>query len=349
MKKRILALLLICALGLLSACGSKADSGANAPLGSSGGSSAQPKPTAQREKVVFKLGHNLNIGHPMDQAANLFADLVNERTDGGIEVQVFSQVLGGEKDMTENLPMGTIDMIIVVGGNFAYLMPEFNFTSLAYLFEGHESAEKAYNSEVVGELYDRLIEEKNVRVLNPFFYYGARHITANKPIYGPKDLSGVKIRVPTMVPQQRSLEAMGGQATPVEFTELYMALQTGVVDAQENPFNVIIDNNYDQVQDYLVLSGHIIAQAFFAMNESKFQSLTPEQQQIILDAAVEAGELNNKLMVEQEDAGLQTLKDRGMEVIEPDLDAFRASVEGLHAEYDAKYDGLITKLKEAGK
>lgn len=339
MKKRILVLIMaILMLLSITAC----------TPGASNGNQGTTTGKAD-EKVVFKLGHNLNIGHPMDQAANHFAKIVNERTNGAIEVQVFSQVLGGEKDMTENLPMGTIDLIIVVGGNFAYYLDEFNFTSLAYLFNGKESAEKAYNSEVVDELCERLIKEKNVRVLNPFFYYGARHITANKSINGPADLAGVKIRVPTMIPQQRSLEAMGGQATPVEFTELYTALQTKVVDAQENPFNVIIDNNYDQVQEYLVLSEHIIAQAFFAMNENKFQSLTKEQQQIILDAAVEAGELNNKLMVEQENAGLETLKGRGMKVIEPDLDAFRASVESLHAEYDAKFNGLITKLKEAGK
>ena len=342
MMKRILALTLVLALLFLAGCGSQ----------SAGAPAAEAEKTEEKaaaETIVFKLGHNLNIGHPMDQAANRFAEIVKERTNGQIEVQVFSQVLGGEKDMTENLPMGTIDMIIVVGGNFAFYFDEFNFTSLGYLFDNMESAEKAYNSDAAKALYDRLITEKNVRVLNPFFYYGARHVTANKPVYGPEDLNGVKLRVPPMVPQQQTLEAMGAQAVSVEFTELYTALQSKVCDAQENPFNVIIDNNYDQVQSHLSLTSHIIAQAFFAMNEQKFQSLTEEQQKIILEAAVEAGELNNKLMFEQENAGLDTLIERGMEVVEPDMDAFKAAVENLHATYDKEYNGLITALKEAAK
>lgn len=340
MIKRLTAMMVVLSLLLLVGCSSQ----------TAQKSDKTPTETkASQKTIVLKLGHNLNIGHPMDQAANRFAEIVKERTNGQIEVQVFSQVLGGEKDMTENLPMGTIDMIIVVGGNFAFYLDEFNFTSLGYLFDDMESAEKAYNSEAAQELYDRLITEKNVRVLNPFFYYGARHVTANKPVYEPADLKGVKLRVPPMVPQQQTLEAMGAQAVSVEFTELYTALQSKVCDAQENPFNVIIDNNYDQVQSHLSLTGHIIAQAFFAMNEQKFQALTEEQQQIILEAAAEAGELNNQLMVEQEDAGLDTLIERGMQVVEPDKEAFKAALEELHATYDKEYNGLISALKEAAK
>lgn len=355
MRKKIMAMALIAAM-VCSAAGCQNAGG----TASGNGNSQEQKETAAAESsdtskntggdtVVLKLAHNLNVDHPMDQAAHLFADLVEERTNGKVKVDVYSQVLGSEKELTESLPLGTVDMMIVVGGNFSYYYPEFNFTSLAYMFSDRESAEKAYNGEAVKELCDRLVGDYGIRVLHPFFYYGARQVTANKPIEGVADMKGVKLRVPPMEPQQKSIEAMGAQAVSVEFTELYTALQTGVVDAQENPFNVIIDNNYDQVQKYLMLTNHIYAQAFFAINEKKFQSLSREQQEVILEAAREAGELNNKLMIEQEEKGLQTLKDRGMTVVDTNVGEFTEAVQGLHEEYDKEYNGIITRIKESTK
>lgn len=361
MKKNLMLMVILSTACLLSGCGNSkkvvtADAGNTESivaeedkLNQGNGDDSQKQKDSNGDAVVLKLAHNLNIDHPMDQAAHLFADIVEEKTGGQIRVDVYSQVLGSEKELTESLPLGTVDMMIVVGGNFSYYYPEFNFTSLAYMFADRESAEKAYNGEAVSGLCDRLINDYGVRVLHPFFYYGARQVTANKPIMGVADMKGVKLRVPPMEPQQKSIEAMGAQAVSVEFTELYTALQTGVVDAQENPFNVIIDNNYDQVQKYLMLTNHIYAQAFFAMNEKKFQSLSADQQAIILEAAKAAGELNNELMIEQEEMGLQTLKDRGMEVVETDVAEFTEAVQGLHKEYDEKYDGIITKIKDSTK
>lgn len=304
----------------------------------------------KNEKTILKLGHALPDGHPIDVSTKEFARIVKERSNGTLEIQVFPQSqLGNEKDMLEGLTLGTLDMGALVGGPYGYLQPEYEVLSLVYLFNSIEQAEKALNSDVCKELADKLLENKGVRILHPFWYYGTRNLTANKKIINADDLKGLKVRVPEVPIQKEGLSAMGAQATPVDFGELYMALKTGVVDAQENPYSTTATSNFNQVQKYLINSKHIISAYMISINEKKFQGLTTEQQEILIEVAEEVSKYNNKLTIDGEEEQLQELKDRGMEVIEPDLESFIDAVKPLHEEYDKKYNGLVTKLQNAAK
>lgn len=313
-------------------------------------SACSPSPTnGEDEKtVVFKLGHALPDGHPVDLTSEKFAEIVSQRTNGKIEIQVFpAQQLGNEKDLLEGLNLGLVDMGAIVVGPYGYLQPEYEIFSLVYMFEGPEEQEEILMGDVGQELSNSLLTNKGVRILHPFWYYGTRQLTSNKMVSKPADLSGQKIRVPEVPIQKEGLSAMGAQATPVDFGELYMALQTGVVDGQENPLATIESNNLNQVQEYLVLTKHIVATFMLSINESKFQSLSTEQQQILYDAAEEAAKFNNEMVMKQEEELIQVLENKGMKVVEVDIQAFQDKVNSLHTSYDQKYNGLITRIKEA--
>lgn len=314
----------------------------------SGGGTTEAGPDAGAKHVVFKLGHALPDGHPVDLASKKFAQLVKERTGGTVEVQVFpAQQLGNEKDMLEGLTLGTVDMGAIVAGPYGYLQPEFEVMSLVYLFSGADGAEKVLTGSIGQELSDKLLKNKGVRILHPFWYYGTREITSNKAIKSPADLKGMKVRVPEVPVQKEGLIAMGAQATPVDFGELYVALKTGVVDAQENPLATIKSLNLDQVQKYLVLTHHIVAEFMLSVNDKKFQTLTPEQQNAMYEAAKEAAKYNNELVRTQEKELVTELQQKGLTVIEPDIVQFRELVKPLHQKYDQKYSGLISRILQA--
>lgn len=337
-KKALLAACLIIIIFITSAC-----SGSKTTANNVSGKKAQGK-------TVLKLGHALPDGHSIDIATKEFAKIVEERSDGTLEIQIFpASQLGNEKDMLEGLTMGTLDMGAIVGGPYGYLQPDYEVLSLVYLFRNIDEVERALSSDVAKELEDKLLENKGVRIIHPFWYYGTRHLTSNKHITSSDDLKGLKVRVPEVPIQKEGISAMGGQATPVDFGELYMALKTGIVEAQENPYSTIKTSNFDQVQKYLINTNHIISAFMLSINEKKFQELTPEQQDILVEVAEEVSTFNNELAIREETETLEELKDRGMEVIEPDIESFVEAVKPLHEFYDKKYDGLVTKLQNAAK
>jgi len=237
----------------------------------------------------------------------------------------------------------------IVAGPYGYLEPEFEVMSLVYLFNDPDHAEKVLTGEIGKLLSEKILKNKGVRIVHPFWYYGSRQLTSNKVIEKPADLNGLKVRVPEVPIQVEGLSAMGSQATPVDFGELYMALKTGIVDAQENPLATIQSNNFDQVQNYLIMTSHIVTEFMLSINEKKFQTLTAEQQKILYDAANEAAKFNNDLVLGQEEKIVEDLQQKGMQVIKPDLVPFNDKVKELHTKYDQKYDNLVSKIKDQGK
>jgi tripartite ATP-independent transporter DctP family solute receptor len=275
------------------------------------------------KKIVIKWGHSYPNAHPCNIAANKFASIVAKQSKGKIKVEIYPNgQLGSVKDNIEGAIVGTQEMSMEGSGAVSQFSPRLGIGECPYVWRDLEHMNKVMDGPIGDELKAELLKGRGLRILTTF-YYGTRHLTANKPVYKLEDLKGLKLRTPQVPTLMEMGKAWGANPTPVEFGELYMALQTGVVDAQENPIPTIYSTKVYEVQKYLMLTGHVITPLFVMINERVWKSLTPTQQKIVMSAIKEARDLNNKMVNEQEESLLSKLKAAGMTIIKVDEKPFR--------------------------
>ena len=290
------------------------------------------------EKATLKFAHNYPLGHPHYEGAELFKKLVEQRSGGQLEVQIFpNNQLGNDRQIFEAMKLGSIDIILTDQGVPSYAgQPIWAILQSPYMYRDYDHAFKAFRAPLLQQLYDRCEREIRVTVLDPMWYYGIRHLTtAKKVVRSPADLKGMKIRAPTIPVFVKAVEFMGGSPVPISFPDLYLALKQGVVDGQENPVATILANKYYETQKYLMLTGHILSKNASFMNTDRLGKLPAAQQEIVKQAMTEAGRHNDKLMLESEQSIQKKLVELGMQVVEPDVQAFR----------DSAYSGVKSWLK----
>ena len=307
--------------------------------------------------VTLKFAHNNNPGHPTHEAAVRFAELVQSRSNGEVQVKVFpSSQLGRMNEMWTGVKLGTIE----IGGGtplgtIADLLPELSLFDAPYLFRDLEHVRRATRGPIARELGRRLVEKAGVRILY-FQYFGVRHLTTtNTPVRKPADLRGLKVRaVPTPV-LMATVEGMGARPSPMDFAEVYQGLRAGIVDGQENAVTSIHSAKFHQVQKYLILTGHIFALNAAVVNERVYQSLSPAARAAIDQAAIDAANLADELTVKQERDLLGELRRAGMTVIGPEqglnLEAFRTRVrEHVYPRFEAKWTKpLLEQVQALGR
>ena len=299
------------------------------------------------EVTTLRLGHITNETDAWHLGAEKFAELVEEKTDGSVVVDIYpSSTLGNDRDLIEGMQLGSVDFALVAGVLSNFYEP-YSILELPYLFEDNEHLENVLYGDVGTQLKEDLLENAQIRGLE-FWVRGPRMLTANREITNADELNGLKIRVPEIPASIEAWEAMGATPTPMAFGEVYSSLQTGVIDAQENPLALIESNKLSEVQDYLMQTNHVYGYVQLTMSETAYQNLTAEQQTAVEEAAKEATEYENQLVYDQEEELLQKLKDSGMQVVEPDLNSFSEKAKTVHDtfadESDAHrelYDNII--------
>jgi len=206
---------------------------------------------------------------------------------------------------------------------------------------------KAAKSDVVKEMGAKLEKNRGVKLLTAEIYYGARHLTTkNKPIKSPADLKGMLIRAPDQPVYLAAVRAMGATPTPVAFSDLYMALKQGVVDGQENPIPTIYTYKYYEAQKYLMLTGHMLRVNVIGADAAWYNKLSPDLKGVIGKATDEAVKLNNELTLKQEKDMLDELKKLGMEVVQPNVEAFREAAKEVPPKFEDKWGkGTFDRLK----
>lgn len=301
--------------------------------------------------TTIKIGHVLNTDHSWHTCLLGFAEDVKKATNGRVEIQVYpSSQLGSEKDMIEGLTLQTVNGGLIGGGSFQTLDPKFGIEALPYAWPTHESAYRALDGELGKRLLDILAKKGIVGLA--WWENGFRHITNNKrPIVKPEDLAGLKIRVTPDKMRLDTFKILGASPMPVNFGELYTALQQGVVDGQENPFAIIYSSAFYEVQKYLSLSGHIWGSALLCVNSSVWNQISPEDQKTILKLAAKWRDEQRRLTVKQEGEFLAKLKEKGMKVNEVDKAAFKKAVQPVWASYEEVFgkDLLDLVRKYGGK
>ncbi|WP_213422489.1 TRAP transporter substrate-binding protein [Bhargavaea massiliensis] len=297
------------------------------------------------DKITIRFGHGAAETNERHLAVMKFKELVEERSDGNIEVLVYpNELLGSEGEMIESVTLNDLQM--VAASAFSQYDQRISVFELPYLFDSHEEAWNTLDGELGDEVGSYLLDH-HLRVLG-YFENGFRHITANKPIERPDDLAGLKIRTPEFPISLTTFQALGASPTPMAFGELYMALQQKTVDAQENPVPNIYANKLYEVQDYLIMSGHQYSSVPVAVNEEFWQSLSPETQNLLQTTAKEVAQYHRDLVLENEQAMIQELEEAGTIILTPDTEPFRKKAEPVYDSFRKRFgEDLVNRVLDA--
>lgn len=298
------------------------------------------------EEIVLKLGHTGVIDHYYQEGSLKFAELVNEKSDGKVTIEVYpSDQLGGQRESVEGCQLGTQDMVLtstMVLSNFDESIGVFD---MPFLFPDRETAYAGMDGDVAKKIEENF--EDDGLVFLGWWENGFRHITNDKrPIEKPEDLKGLKIRVPESPVFIDTFTTLGAAATPISFGELFSALQLETVDGQENPASHVITQRFFEVQDYISLTNHFYTPEPLVMSKIIYDGLSEEIQEILKEAGKEAGEFARDQARLAEEDYIKEIEEIGMTITEPDMEAFRKAVDPVYEKYEEKYGDLLTDLQD---
>jgi tripartite ATP-independent transporter DctP family solute receptor len=264
--------------------------------------------------VKLTLGHGAAPGNPRHEASVKFAETVKAKTNGRIEIQVaHSSQLGDDAAMVTALRSGTLDMSANSQGAVSAVVPEYGALGLPFLFSDISKAWQLLDGPIGQDLAKRS-EAKGMVVLG-YWDNGIRHISNSKrPIKAPADLKGLKVRTPPDAVTVDIMQALGADPQQIKFSELYVALQQGVVDGQENPLANIASAKLYEVQKFISLTGHKYEATPFLMGKRAWDKLGAADQKIFMAAAAEATQLQRKLSKEADDKLVAEIKAKGVQI-----------------------------------
>lgn len=287
----------------------------------SGPASAQTK---------LRWAHVYEVTEPFHTEALWAASEIRKRSGGRFDIEVFpASQLGNENQISEALGAGAID-IVYVGINFVATTYEpLGITGAPFMLRDFEHWKAYRGSKLFAELA-KGYEDKTRHKIAALTYYGQRHVTANKPIRIPEDMKGMKLRVPPAPLFLMFTKSVSADATPIAFSDVYTALQQGLVDGQENPLPTIMAKKFYEVQSHIALTGHITESMVTVVGGHVWNKLTPEDRKLFADTLQEAAAKATEAIEASERILAVELKRLGMTVIEPDREAFRKAAIPLH-------------------
>lgn len=295
-------------------------------LGTSAAAMAAPM-VLRAQETVLRWGEMLPTTHPQVMMAEKVAAAAKEKSGGRLDVQLFPNgQLGSGKDMMDSVVSGALTMTTDGAAALGALLPQLSVLEAPYLWKDAAQMSRAYGSEVFNKMNADFIAQRGIRIV-ALTYYGQRHVTSgSKEIHSAADMAGFKLRVPPVDTFRAMAEAWGAQATPISFNELYLALSQGAVDGQENPLPTIASAKLNEVQKFLILTGHIITPRLVVVNDAAWQALPAEDRTVLEEVLADAVKWQDAELQSQEAGLIDTLKAGGMTVIEPDVASFREPV-----------------------
>ncbi len=301
--------------------------------------------TTSFAEQVIRLGHTGAANHHFQTISEQFAEIVSERTDGEITIEVYpSDQLGSQTQLVEGTLLGTNDMVLTSDAVLSNFVPDVGIINLPFIFRDADHVRTALDGEV-GQDLSALVEKQGAVVVG-WWENGFRHITNSRnPIETPDDIEGMKLRVPEGPVFISTFEALGANPTPISFGELYSALQLGVVDGQENPPAHILTQKFYEVQDYVSRTGHIYLSSPVIINKNLLESLSEEHQSVILETGRELAAVHTSMVLEEEEQQWDEIAGYGMEINDVDPAPFIEATESVIEEYRGKYNAdIIDKI-----
>lgn len=269
-----------------------------------------------QSKIVMKAGHTSSLIYQHHIGLLKMNDEIKKRTNGQIEIQIFPMSqLGNERDLVEGVQLGTVDMTVVSNAMVSNFVPEAIVFDLPYLFNDQDHALRAILSPT-GQRIMQQVEQKVGKLLT-YYATGVRSVFNRvRPIRTPEDMKGLKIRVIQNKIYIATINAMGGIGTPLAFSEVYGALQQGVIDGAENsPVSLLGMKHYEHAK-YYSLTNHFVLSGQMFINWNRWKSLTPEQQKIIAEAAQLSQKMEYDYEKEKDIESLVKLREAGVQIIE---------------------------------
>ena len=296
--------------------------------------------------VTISLGFSTNMEDPRGVASALFKEEVEKNSNGRIKIVIYPNgELGGDGALIEGVINGKVDMTVSSAGNFAIYATKLGISAMPFLFSNFDEAWRFMESDIVAEV-NKTLEEFGIVVLS-HYDNGFRCVTTtNKSVKSVEDMKGLNIRTPPNQIVMETMSALGAIPKPYSFTELKQALRDGLFDSQENPIPIIYNNKLYEEQKFLAITNHSYDAMPLVIRKDLWDVLSESDQKIILDAALQAQNLDRQLVKEQTDSYVTKLKEAGMTITTPDLKAFQAATSGVMDVFTNVYgEELLQKLR----
>jgi tripartite ATP-independent transporter DctP family solute receptor len=301
---------------------------------------------ADIQERTIRWGHLLNKDHPLSKGVQKFAELAAAKSGGKLKVKEFtSSQLGNEIQQQSALQGGTQEMMSAATSTLAGIEKDFGILDFPFVFATEKEAEQLLDGPFGKKLMDKLPQHGLIGL--GFFENGFRNVTNSKrPITKPEDLDGIKIRVMPNPVYMEAFKAVKANPVPLAFGELFTALETRAVDAQENPYGIILSNKFNEVQKYLSVTNHSY-NAFAVIVSKKFwDKLSPTEQRILQESAHEARAYQRQVSRADSEKSLAELRARGMAVnVLPasEIARMRQQVQPVVDKFAASYDPAIVR------
>ncbi len=352
-KRKVLAIALVLAMCMsaVAGCGGSSSSSSStttettaaaAQEEASGDEAAEASESSGEAEFTWLLNSANTADHPAVIGLRHFADLVEERSNGRLKMEVFdNSTLGSERDTLEGMQMNTIQGATIVAASLAGFTDSFLVFELPFLFENSDQGRMVCDSEVGQTILDSL-DEIGMKGLG-FMEHGMRNITNSvRPIETPDDLKGIKIRTMENQIHMASFSALGADPTPMAFGELFTALQQHTIDAQENPLSVITSSKFYEVQDYLSITEHVYSATPLIVSKAAFEALPEDLQEIVVECGAEACAWERDYLDEVESQWIGEIEDYGCQVNYPDKAPFVEATKVVYDEFVGDGEGMVS-------
>lgn len=312
----------------------------------------RPAPSPENPMTV-QIGFENSISEPIGEALVKWQELVEEKGDGSLKIELFpDSQLGSKSELIDTMLIGEPVITLADGAFYAdYGVKDMGILFGPFLFDNWDQCWTLIESDWYKE-QSKLLEEKGLKILASNWMYGDRHTLTTKKVERPSDLKGLKIRVPGNEIQSVGFDTLGATSTGMDLGEVYQSLQTKAIDGAENPIATLYGRKLHEVAKYLLLDGHVKNFTTWVCSADFFNSLTEEQQELLVSTGEEAGLYNNGLQAEAEADYLQKMVDEGVTVTEltdETREEFKKAAEPFY-ELEAKFgwsNGLYDTVRKA--
>ena len=277
-------------------------------------------------QTKLKWAHVYETSEPYHTESVWAAEEIKRRTEGRYEIQVFpASSLGKETDINQGLQLGTVDMIISGPSFAARSYPRLGIAYYPFIFRDGEHLLAYSKSDIFKEMVDAYRTKTGIQIL-AYTYYGARHTTSNRDFNDCAGMKGLKIRVPDVPAYTAMPRACGANPTPIAFAEVYLALQNGTVEAQENPLPTIEAKKFYEVQKFIMLTGHIVDGVTTQVAPHVWNKMSDADKKIFTEVALEAAARGSAKIKAREAVLADEFRKKGLSVHEVDRESFRQAV-----------------------
>lgn len=306
--------------------------------------------SGEDDQKTLKLAHTQGESHPVHKSMEEFKNIVEKETNEDIKIKIYpDSQLGDEREYIENLETGTLDMAKVSVDSLGNFSDPWKVFSIPYVFEDQDQAVDFMDSDKVDSLYESTVDDLDVLGLTWYNGGGRNYYTKSTPIESPEDIQGLDMRVQSSDVLIESIEEMGGSGTPVDFDELYTAIQQGVVDGADNGIVAFVENNLQEVAKEFSYTEHVFSPDILLIKNSTLDDFSEEEQKIIQEAAQESTEYHEENWEKEVDKAEKTAEEEGVTIHHPDLEPFAEKLKPVKEKYikeDKEIEEIVKEIEK---